>query len=258
MINDGVNNVPDKTIAIFLNEREDFTIDRLNNVIERPDKKRNWFANNFYRCLPLVIGNTQGFVIKSEFSFSVLWTGENSNKSLGIQTDLTDNKNHDGKNMYPEISSHFGHGILTIQTPFSIRTPIGVNILTMNPPNFIVPNATVMTGVVETDNLRRDFTFNIKIQIPNIKVSFPAGTPLAAFIPIPRYFCDAFQLANAEDIFSEDVVKKEQKAATDAYDFRDNVEPTLPHQVGKHYFKGVDVYGNKFTDHQIHSLSNKV
>ena len=95
---------------------------------------------------------------------------------------------------HPRIDSHFGEGIITIGTPFILRTPPGINIMTINPPNYIIPNITVMTGVIETDNLRRNFTFNLKIQMPNIRVTVPAGTPLAGFIPIPRYFADNFEL----------------------------------------------------------------
>jgi len=107
-----------------------------------------------------------------------------------------------------------------------------------------------MTGVVETDNLRRNFTFNLKIQIPNIKVTLPAGSPLAAFIPIPRYFGDKFQLKYAEEIFSEDIINEELEAEANSMIHRGEVEPLMPNNVGKAYFKGEDVYGNKFLDHQ--------
>lgn len=122
--------------------------------------------------------------------------------------------------------------------------------MTMNPPNYIVPNITVMTGVVETDNLRRNFTFNLKIQIPNIKVFVPAGTPLAAFIPIPRHYVDSFKLEYAENIFSEEIIDEELQALIDAAVYRNEVEPMFKNKVGRSYLVGEDVYGNKFPDHQ--------
>jgi hypothetical protein len=250
MINQGIN-VPDKTIAIFTDSFESDMAtkerDRFDNLISKPDKKRDWFDENFYRCLSLIIGNQQGFVIKSEFDFAFTWNGNNDPNSILFNFF---EKAEDLEKKGPRIETHFGHGIITINPPFTLRTPPGVNLMTINPPNFIIPNITVMTGVVETDNLRRGFGFNLKIQIPNIKVFIPAGTPLAAFIPVPRYFTDSFELKFAEDIFSEEIINEEIQALRDVNIFRDFVEPTLPNGSGRQYFRGEDVYGNKFPDHQ--------
>jgi len=256
MINQG-NNVPDNVIAIFANPDYELVNnknkDRLKNLIDKSPKKRDWFTPHFYRCLPLTIGNQYGFVIKSEYDFDFIWNGKNEIDSVKININ---NKNiekdifsKNNKNL-PIIKSHFGNGIITISVPFTLRTPPGVNLMTINPPNYIIPNITVMTGVIETDNIRRNFTFNLKIQIPNIKVIIPAGTPIAGFIPIPRYFADNFKLEIADDIFSKELIEEEYQAQIDARIFRDEVEPTLPNYVGKQYFRGEDVYGNKFNDHQ--------
>jgi hypothetical protein len=249
MINDGINDVPDKTIAIFTyatNYNKDLTQDRILNMVKKSDKKRDWFEPRFYRCLPLTIGNQYGFTISSEYDFSFEWDGGNDQNSIRTYVD----EKVDNINYYPNISSHFGNGILTINPPYFFRTPPGVNLITMNPPNHVIPNVTVMTGVVETDNLRRNFTFNLKVQMPNIKVTIPAGYPLAAFMPIPRYYCDNFNLDFAENIFDKELVDEEMKAKKDADDYRNKVEPNLKNMVGKHYMQGKDIYGNIFKDHQ--------
>jgi hypothetical protein len=248
MINDGINNVPEKTIAIFahpflfdFNHKES---NRLSNIIDKPSKKREWFTPHFYRCLPLTIGNQYGFIIKSEFDFSVIWNGEDSKESTIFyfyEEEEVINKK------YPMIESHFGHGVITINLPFTLRTPPGVNLMTINPPNYIVPNLTTMTGVVEADNLRRGFTINLKIQIPNMQINIPAGSPLAAIIPIPRYFADSFELKYAEDIFSENEIVEELQAEADAITHREDVETGGS---ARHYLLGKDVYGNIFSDHQ--------
>ena len=197
MINQG-NNVPDKTIAIFPYTKElSLNKNRVYDIIDKSPKKRDWFTPHFYRCLPLAIGNQQGFIIKNEFEFSFLWTGGDDLDSLFFE--FYEPLEEINKK-YPRIESTFGSGIITINPPFTLRTPPGVNLITINPPNFIIPNITVMTGVVEADNIRRNFTFNLKVQMPNIKVTVPVGTPLAAVLPIPRYFADSFELKNDEDI----------------------------------------------------------
>ena len=251
MINDGINNVPDKTIAMFTDPIQNSFYynqkERIYNIIDKPTKKRNWFTPHFYRCLPLTIGNQQGFIIKSEFDFSVIWDGGESKESVKFSFNETQEE-LDKK--HPRIETHFGSGIITINPPFTLRTPPGVNLMTINPPNYVIPNITVMTGVIETDNIRRNFTFNLKIQIPDMEVRFPAGVPLAGFIPIPRYYTDSFELKYAEDVFDSDLVDEEVETFLNEDLYRVNIESRLPNNVGKNYFKGKDVYGNNFKDHQ--------
>lgn len=236
--------IPDNTIAVFIPEKNNTLVGRFNNVLSPSPKKRDWFNGHFYRCLPLVIGNQYGFIVKSEFPFAFEWDGGSNIDSIKFSFPK------ETESLYPRIESHFGNGIITIDPPWVLRTPPNVNLMTINPPNYVIPNITVMTGVVETDNLRRNFTFNLKIQIPNIRVELPAGTPLAAFIPIPRFYADKFNLALASDLFDKEIIEEELKAVRDAKEYRDNVEPTLPHNLGRHYFNGTDVYGNEFSNHQ--------
>lgn len=246
MINQG-NNVPDKTIAVF--PRADLAIDdtQMMGLIKQPGPKRDWFNQHFYRCLPLVIGNQYGFYIVSEFTFSAVWDGGDSVDSVSLEffdpPEVLDT-------LYPNISTHFGFGIVTVNPPFFLRTPPGINLMTINPPNYVLPNITVMTGVVETDNLRRNFTFNLKLQIPNIKVVIPAGTPLAAFIPIERGTADDYSLVLATELFDQDVIEEEIEADRAAKIKRTNVETNLKHMVGRDYYLGKDVYGNVFPQHQ--------
>ena len=244
MINQGIN-VPDRTIAIF---PSDLGFNPIGQILDHSKKKRDWFTPHFYQCLPLTIGNQYGFTISSQFDIEFDWTGENTTDAINFIWDEK-NKNKINK-MFPRIDSHFGSGIITINPPFTIRTPPGINVMTINPPNYIIPNITVMTGVIETDNLRRNFTFNLKIQMPNIRVKIPAGYPLAGFIPIQRNFADSFELKNAIDIFEEDLVNEEVQASIDDETLRTEVDILSKNKLNRNYFKGQDVYGNKFLNHQ--------
>lgn len=264
MINDGINNVPDNTIAIFTSPEntEDrkyydstlyasFDKDRINTVIHKSPRKRDWFNAQFYRCLPLTIGNQYGFIIKNEIPFLFKWNGGDKAEDLEI-------KFHEWTppSMYfPQISSHFGYGIITLGMPIVFRTPPGINLMTINPPNYIVPNLSVMTGVVESDNLRRDFTINLRVMKSEEWTEIPPHTPLAAILPIPRYFQDGFELKFADEIFDEKILNEEFEAKMEHYRFRDEEEPKLHNGLSKHYFNGVDAYGNTFKDHQGPNLN---
>jgi hypothetical protein len=240
MINDGINNIPEDSICLF--PIEDISRDRIDKIFYKMDKKRDWFSPHFYNCLPLTVGNQYGFTIASEYDFEVMWDGGNYEENLLI----TYPNGHDG--FYPKLSTTFGYGILTIELPFIIRTSSGINMMTINTPNSILPNITPMTGVVETDNLRFTMTINLKMQIPGIPVRIIAGTPLATIMPMPRYFQDNFTISYGSDIFDASLVDQEKIAYLKALDKRqidaNNDKPS------KDYLKGRDVYGNKFNDHQ--------
>ena len=258
MINQG-SNVPDNTIAVFLdktipvgNTRVNIpelmtSFDEVSSLMFKPPKKRSWFTSHFYKCLPLSIANQYGFVLTLPFDIELTWDGKEHSEGITIKTE--DNQS------WFKVMSLFGSGIVTIATPFFLRTPPGVNLMTINPPNYILPNITVMSGVVETDNIRGPFTFNIKLQIPGITTTLRKGMPISGIIPIPRYFADGFTLKNAADIFTQEEIDEENKANDDHSEVRDaaNIEVKLKNKYtsDRLYMRGMDIYKNKFPDHQL-------
>lgn len=209
------------------------------------EKRRDWFSDHAYLCLPLTIGNQYGFVVKSAHTFDVTWNGGKHLKDLKItMIDFI------GDNKHQYINSHFGLGILTVQNGFTLRTPPGVNLMTINPPNYFIDGIQHMTGVVECDNLRRDFTFNLKVTRPNHTIRINRGDWIGAFIPVPRYFVDSFEMINAKDCLTPEQIEVEQKTSDDFAAERNGPDREKAHQAGRRYFQGEDVYGNKFLDHQ--------
>jgi hypothetical protein len=240
MINQG-KNVPDNTIVFFLTD--EISKEEVESIISPIDKKRDWFTPHFYRCLPLTIANKYGFVIKAPFTFSVDWNGGIEREDLKILI------SEEHINSFPKIESHFGSGIVTVSIPLMMRTPPNINIMTINPPNYILQNFTVMSGSIETDNLRYTFTFNIKMQNPG-RVTIPKDTPLSGFIPVERNFIDNFSIKYAEDIFDEDTIIEELNAIADQKIQRQEVDGYAKNFVNRNYFTGRDIYGNKFPNHQ--------
>lgn len=248
MINDGINDVPRNKIAVMLTPKSNpLSYEDLETVISRPSKKRDWFTPHFYKCLPLTIANQYGFVITTQTDVELTWNGDDHPSGVSITVE--------DKTAHPFFGSLFGHGIVTVFVPFHLKTPPGVNLMTLNPPNYIIPNVTALTGVVETDNLRQEFTFNLKLQIPNVTVRIPKGFPVGAVIPIPRYYADGFELVNGSELFSPEVFAEETQAKKDHKDLRISQNEKvfadgMGYETKALYMRGVDVYGNKFSDHQ--------
>lgn len=246
--------VPDNTIAFFpiIPDKgiKPFNLKDIHLFLKPLNKthKREWFSSYFYHCLPLSIGNMQGFVFSLPYTISVLWNGGNNVKDLSIKY-YEDLKPYEGYN-FIHPSSEFGNGILTIHFPLTLKTPPGINLMTIAPPNFPTPGLSPMTGVVESDNLRFTFTLNIKIDIPDVEIIIKPNTPIAGMIPIPRYFCDSFILKNAYDIFEKEIVDEEIKITKENANKRDNANKNDLGQ-DKMYYSGFDIKGNRFKDHQL-------
>ena len=210
----------------------------------RGQHKRDWFSKHAYLCLPLVIGNQYGFAVKSLFHATFLWNGGPEPADTTITVHNTEEAAAFGGLQL--LASQFGLGIVTVQTAFALRTPPEVNLMTLQPPNVFIDGLQNLTGVVEADNLRRDFTFNLKITRPDHPIEIKVGDLLAAVLPIPRGFVEKFEMIDAYEAVSPDTVALEQQTARDFGREREEVDAKNKRCVGRRYFKGEDVYGQRF------------
>jgi predicted 2-oxoglutarate/Fe(II)-dependent dioxygenase YbiX len=153
------------------------------------------------------------------------------------------------------VSSHFGMGTVTIQNRWHYRTAAGINLMTVAPPNQFIDGISHMNGLIETDNLRRDFTFNLKITRPNTPIIIEKGTPVGCIIPYPRNFFDQFEMTLADDVAPMEHIKSERTAAHLAGRERTEVDAQYSGGIGRRYMEGKDIFGNAFVDHQkaLHS-----
>ena len=104
--------------------------------------------------------------------------------------------------------------------------------------------------VIETDNLRRDFTFNLKVTTPGLKISVKAGDMIAAILPVPRFSVENYKITPASAVMSQDVIKNERSAGARFAVERSTVDIHKPNKNGRRYSKGVDIYDNPFYQHQ--------
>jgi hypothetical protein len=240
-INSEGNYIPDNTLLVISANLSKDNIERIESILQPlvGKGKRDWFTSAFYSCLPLRIGNQYGFIICAEYDFSVLWNGGDKNEDLIVTCNKEDI-------VAQQITSHFGNGIFIIDNNFAIRTSPGVNIMTIAPPNFIKRGVYHMSGVVELDNLRRNFVFGIKVTEPNYEITYKKGDPIAAFIPIPRYFVDNFSIEFAHNIFTHEQIELENLIADRINDLKETKN------LNGCYFRGEDFWGEPFLDHQKH------
>lgn len=242
-----MSQIPDGILAIFTDH--DYVNEYLDDIVEpmQGNKKRDWFVQHAYFCLPLVIANQMGIGIRALHDFDVYWDGGDSSKSLEVIVHQNDDMQTQD---VQTIKSHFGMGTITIQNAFHFRTPPNINLMTINPPNDFKDGVHHMSGVIETDNLARDFTFNLKITRKNEWIHFKKGEFIGCVLPIQRYLADSLQPKLASDVLSKERHLEERTVGVRYGQERREVDIHKPNRNGRRYYKGIDIDGNAYSDHQ--------
>jgi len=135
------------------------------------------FAN---RCLPLLVANESGWVIRNPIAFEAAWDGGEDRSAVTIELD-GDRVTRSGL-----VESLFGYGILTWTIPYLFRTPAGYDLLARGPANWPKDGLCALEGLVETDWATATFTMNWKFTRPGLRVRFDAGEPFCMIVPQRR------------------------------------------------------------------------
>jgi hypothetical protein len=127
---------------------------------------REWMDNTqqryAYRCLPLTLANQAGWLICNPSSFCVRWNG-----GPGVEDTTVV---FDGVKPDERISSLFGHGTITFNFPYLMRTPPEINLWVKGPTNWPKDGVQTVEGIVETDWKSSSFTMNWKFARSNQSV----------------------------------------------------------------------------------------
>jgi LPS sulfotransferase NodH len=129
-----------------------------------------------YRCLPLVIANQHGWLIRNTHRVTATWNGGARLEDLSVAHEMPQ----------PYASSHFGSGVLTFNIGCLFRTPPGWNLAVRGPANWPKDGVCALEGIVETDWNRATFTMNWKLTRPGLAVTFEPGEPIAMITPVRR------------------------------------------------------------------------
>ena len=107
-----------------------------------------------YRCLPLNIANTHGWLVLNTHPFIAGWNGNASVDGVVVQSQ--------GGDLPLLAQSHFGCGILTFHLHALFQTDPGYDLMVSGPLNHLKDGIQPLSGVVETDWLPFTFTMNWK------------------------------------------------------------------------------------------------
>jgi len=179
-------------------------------AIEPGDRWREWMhatqervAN---RCLPLLMANQSGWVLRNPSGFEARWEGGYRHEALEVTPDDPE---------APQIAhSHFGHGIVTFIFDCVFQTSPGYNLLARGPANQPKDGVAPLEGLVETDWTLVPFTMNWKLTRPG-SVRFEAGEAFCQLVPQRRGELEQFDVSAVSlDDTPEDAARVKQWHAT--------------------------------------------
>jgi hypothetical protein len=198
-----------------------------------------------YRCLPLVIANQCGWVLRNPTGFSAYWYGGVAKEDVELRFDNPQEN---------RIVSHFGSGVITFTIPYLFRTPPGINLWVKGPANWVKDGVQALEGVVETDWLTSTFTMNWKMTRICEWVRFDAGEPFCMLVPVPRGLIESLvprveSLADNAELQAQYRQWEASRAG-----FLTDLQAREPEAVArgwqKDYFQGKTPDGKDFDSHQ--------
>jgi hypothetical protein len=137
------------------------------------------------RCLPMLIANQSGWVLRNRCAFTATWFGQENGVDVMVVPDKRDT------DQFLPLS-HFGNGILTWHLPMLFRTPAGYNLLVRGPANYPKDAVYPLEGIVETDWASASFSMSWKLTRKHTPVRFEVDEPICMIVPQRRAELEEF------------------------------------------------------------------
>jgi hypothetical protein len=194
------------------------------------DETDGRFAN---RCLPMLIANQAGWMIRNGRAFRAMWLERAGLEGVIIEpTGGTP----------CAASSHFGHGILTFTLPFLFRTPPGVSLLFRGPANAPKDAIAPLEGLVETDWAVATATMNWQFTRAHTWVEFAKDEPICMLVPQQFQLLETMH-PHVFDIADEPRTNQEHRAWSESRrlfneGLRNGNLETVKTSWQRHYFRG--------------------
>lgn len=157
------------------------TVYRLNDNsgnIDQLPMKRDWMDSTYerhaYQCFPMSLSNRLGWGISFPEDIIFIWDGINDSTPDHVKIISGEKYVHTNR----------GNRTISFNTGIYFESKKNVSLLTMPVPNQFIDGAQCMTTVLSTSVMENDFPIAWMVTRPNVEIVIPAGTPIAAIVPI--------------------------------------------------------------------------
>lgn len=201
--------------------------------------KREWMDETnigyAYRCLPMTYANRHGWALCAPEDVSVIWDGGSDINSLKI---LSGRQTEHGA-IFADNGT--GNGILTFHMNAIPRTSPEWNLWIMPPPNLVVPGASPLSAIIESDWMFSSPTMNWKITKTSEVITFKKGDPVLFFIPIHKTYLEDVKINHLSIHDDEEIMKNFQEHL----EWRVETEAKGEGVFGKMYMRGQNPDGTE-------------
>lgn len=214
--------------------------------VEQLPGARDWMdetpEKHAYMCFPLSLTNRLGWGISFPEDIRVIWDG------------ITDTTPDHIKILEGEkyVSTARGNATLSLLSGILVRTDENTSTLAMPVPNQFIRGAHTYTTLISTSFYLHELPLAWRITEPNIEIHIPAGTPVAAIMPISlKNFQDSYTMEYIDAPMPHDYWDEVQKYG-DEIEIRNGVEDW-----SRMYREGLNYKGDKVGSHELKSLKLK-
>jgi hypothetical protein len=149
-------------------------------LVDQLPMHRDWmditFDRHAYQCFPLSLSNRLGWGISYPEDITFIWDGINDSTPDHVKVISGMQYVHPNRG---NRTISFNTGIT-----FLGENNENVTLLTMPVPNYFVRGAQCMTTLISTSVLENELPIAWMITEPNVEITIPANTPIAAILPI--------------------------------------------------------------------------
>jgi len=187
-----------------------------------------------YRCLPMTYASRHGWAVRAPYDVEAVWSGGTDAGSLEIIC-----------GRYTEHGAIFadngtGNGILTFHINAIPRTNSDYSLWILPAPNLVIPGASPLSGIVESDWMFSSPTMNWKFTEPGKVVTFKKGDPVFFFVPVHKTYLEEFKIEHLN--MSEDPEMKRHFMEHIAW--RNKLSKEGGEVFGKNYIRGQNPDGS--------------
>jgi hypothetical protein len=159
-------------------------------TIDQLPLHRDWmdltFDRHAYQCFPVSLSNRLGWGISYPEDISFIWNGVNDSRADHVKI-LSGSK---------YVHPNRGNRTVSFYTDLTfVKEGLeNLTLLTMPVPNQFIRGAQCMTTLISTSVLASELPIAWMITEPDIEITIPAGTPIAAIVPISLTEIQSYEL----------------------------------------------------------------
>lgn len=166
-----------------------YTSGNLGSIDQLP-LHRDWMDDTFdrhaYHCFPISLSNRLGWGISFPEDITFIWDGINDSTADHVKILSGSRYVHSGR----------GNRTISFYTDITFvgENNENVTLLTMPVPNQFIRGAQCMNTLISTSVLSGELPVAWMITEPNIEITIPANTPVAAILPISLSDIQSYEL----------------------------------------------------------------